>query len=105
MFRFVEKVFIGLISFGGSLASNRIKCISLSNWPFQAGPVLIDINSNKHLCYLFTAGIINCGGRCTTIDDQCAQISVLNKLNVKAYDLMLGINVTSIGSWADLSSA
>ena len=76
-------MFIGLIKIGGSLSSNR-----------KAGPALVDINSNEHLYYLFTTSAIKCGGRCNTIDDQYAQMSIPNKVSVKAYDLMLGVNVT-----------
>ena len=63
MFGFVIKVFIELLnvyeigSFGSSLASNYEepnKCVSLTNHPCQAKPILVNMNSNETFFYLFT---------------------------------------------------
>ena len=56
MFRFMKKLFIGLLSAlttwscSESLASiseGCIKCVSLNNRPCQARPTLGDVNSNE----------------------------------------------------------
>ena len=57
MFRFIKKMFIRLLSFGGSLGSDlcvanskgQIKC--LNNQPCQARPAFFNINSNEPLYY------------------------------------------------------
>ena len=38
MFGFIKKMFIRLLRFGGSLASDCINCASLNNQPCQARP-------------------------------------------------------------------
>ena len=47
MFGFMKKIFIGLLTFGGSWACNSIKYVFLDNQPCQARPTLVDINSNE----------------------------------------------------------
>ena len=57
--------------FIGSKSSNYkelIKCVSLTNQPCKARPVLIDINLINFF-YLFTVSVNNCGGSCSAIDD------------------------------------
>ena len=58
MFGFIKKIFIGLFnawtiaSFGKLLAyksKGPIKCASLNNQPCQAGPTLVNINSDETL--------------------------------------------------------
>ena len=62
MFRFIEKLFIELLSIctignlGDSLASNsreHLKCMYLNNQTCQARPTLVDINSNQKLLLSF----------------------------------------------------
>ena len=47
----------------------------------------------------FTLSVSKCGGNCSTINDLYAPLCVPNKvknLNVKVFNLMLGVNETSI---------
>ena len=78
MFGSIEKLFIELLgacttgSFVGSLASNskgHIKHVSLSNWPGQVKPTLVNINFNEPLFYPFTVNVNKYGGSCNTIDN------------------------------------
>ena len=65
MFRFIEKMFIGLLSvctiesFGESLVSNSIiRCASLNNNPSQTRPTLININSDETLFNPFIVSVV-----------------------------------------------
>ena len=51
MFGFMKKIFIGLLTVGGSWACNSIKYVFLDNQPCQARPTLVDINSNESVYY------------------------------------------------------
>ena len=51
MFGFMKKIFIGLLTVGGSWASNSIKYVFLDNQPCLARPTLVDINSNESVYY------------------------------------------------------
>ena len=47
----------------------------------------------------FTLSVSKCGGNCSTINDLYVPLCVPNKvknLNVKVFNLMLGVNETSI---------
>ena len=75
MFRFIKKIFIGLLSvctikrFGVSLVFNYkkpIKCLSLNNQPCQTKPTLVNISFGETLSYPFTVGVNKCGGSCNT---------------------------------------
>ena len=78
MFWLIEKAFVILLSFSGSLtnminASNFIKCISLNNQSCMNRPTLIDLNPdeyNQGFCYYpFIVNLERCNGRCNTLDD------------------------------------
>ena len=58
-----------------------IKYASLNNQPCQA-LILVGINSNETLFYLFTVSGNKCGGSCNTIDDPYAQVGVPNKVKI-----------------------
>ena len=105
---FISKMFIGLLSicaigsFGSSLASNYrkpIKYVSINNWPCQARPTLVNINSDETLFYQFTVSVNICGGSCNTIDDPYSRVFVPNKvksMNVKVFNLMSEVNETRV---------
>ena len=71
MFRFIKKIFIGLLSFCRSLAcvakvSDCIKCESLNMFifkyqPFQIRPTLTHVNSNELLYYPVVVSVNRCG--------------------------------------------
>ena len=42
MFGFIKEIFVGFLGFGGSLVSDRTKCLSLNNRPCQARPTLVE---------------------------------------------------------------
>ena len=51
MLRFIKQMFIGLLSFGRSLVSELMKCVSINNELCLARSYLIDLNSNElHYC-------------------------------------------------------
>ena len=102
IFWYDETKLLTLLSFGGSLTcvaevSDGIKCVSLNNQPYQAGPTLLDVNSYELLYYSFVVNVNKCCGSCTTIDDPYARICVPNKvknMNVKVFNLISRVNET-----------
>ena len=66
MFRFIDKMFIKLLSFSGSLAA---KCVLQINELCQVGSALINANSNGTLYYLIAISVNKIGGSCNIIDD------------------------------------
>ena len=83
---------------GSSIPSNYkepIKCISLTNRPFQGR--LVNINFDKTFFYPFIVSVNKCGGNCNTIDDPYAGVHVPNKIkkiNTKVFNSMSGVNET-----------
>ena len=58
------------------------------NWPCQARPALVNINSNEDLFYPFAGSVNKCGRSCSTLDDPCAGVYVPDKvknMNVKVF--------------------
>ena len=89
MFRFIKKIFIRILSFGGSLA---MECVSISFEPCQPKHSIIDINSNEPIYYPFCFSVNKCIGSCNTIDNPYAQTCVPNKvknMNLKVFNLIL----------------
>ena len=67
---------------GKSLAINSEVCtkfISLNNQPCQARAILVDINSNETLIYLFTVSVNKCAGIFNAIDDLYIYSSMCSK--------------------------
>ena len=83
-----------------SLASNLkrpIKCVTLNNWPCQARPRLVNINSDETLFYSFNVTVKKCGGSCSTINDPYTPVCAPNKvknIDVKVFNLISGANET-----------
>ena len=100
------KMFIRLLSIctignvSKSLASYSeayFNFISLDNWPCQAKPKLVNINSKQPLYCLVTVSVNKCGGSFNTIDDPCAWVCVPNKvknMNVKVFYFMSRVTET-----------
>ena len=83
MLRFIKKMLIRLLSFGGSLADvakvyDRIKCAS--NQSCQVTLTIVDVNTNEPLYYQFVVSVSKCGASCNTIDDPYVPIYVSNKV-------------------------
>ena len=94
MFIFIKNFFTGLLSvctmgnYAESLTSTSkgtIKCVSLTNQPFQAKPTNVDIESDETDFYPFNVSVNKCGGSCNTVDDLYAWVSFPNKVkNINA---------------------
>ena len=78
MFGFIKKMFIGLLSFNGSLASivyvsDHTKWISLNNQPCMTQPSFINLLPNEYIqglpCYPFEVDLDNCTESCNTLND------------------------------------
>ena len=87
MFRLIKQVFIGLLSFIGSLAT---KCLSLNNKTCMTILTLIDLNPVKFNYYPFMISLDKCNGTCNnTFDNLSAKVYVLRKskgTNVKVFN-------------------
>ena len=64
MFRFIKQVSIQLLSFGGSLISKRIKCISTSKELRITRPTLFALNPEEIRYYPFMVSLDRCNQRC-----------------------------------------
>ena len=85
MFRLIKQAFIGLLIFGELLVSKRIKCVSLNSQPCQPIPTLVNLNSNKTLCYPFVISVNNCGAGCNIIDKLHARACLPVKVKIYEY--------------------
>lgn len=100
-------MFIGLFSvcikgeFSESLVSSlkgTIKYASLNINPYQARPILADINSDGNVFYPFSISVNKCGGSCNNIGDPYTRACVPNKvknMNVRVFNLMSEVNETN----------
>lgn len=60
MFGFIKEIFVGFLGFGGSLVSDRTKCLSLNNRPCQARPTLVEKDSNELFYHPYTVSVNRC---------------------------------------------
>ena len=86
MFRFIKKIFIGLlsvctqVSFRGSITpKDPKKCLTLNSRPCQARPTLVNIDSDETLFYSFSVSVYKCYGICNTIEDPSIGSSLCSK--------------------------
>ena len=99
MFWLIKKTFIGLLR---SIvdASNRTKCVSLSNGKCETQTTLIDLHSNEYSqkfhFFLFSVKFGRYVGRCNTLNDLSNKACIPNKtedLNLSVFNMITGINV------------
>ena len=92
MFRLIKKLFIGLLSFNGSLAT---KCMSLNNEQCKTTRLtLIDLNPVELKCYLFMISLDIYNGSYNTVHDLSAKICAQSKTkskNVKVFNMITKI--------------
>ena len=60
MLSLIKQVFIVLLSFSGSLAHDRTKCLFLNDEPFMVRPTLIDMISAELEYYPFMISLNKC---------------------------------------------
>ena len=65
IFGLIKQVFIVLLSFIRSLATN---CVSLYNEPYMIRAT-VDLNSVEHNYYPFMISLDKCNGNCNSVDD------------------------------------
>ena len=72
MFGLIRQIFVGLLTTIIS-ASNRTKCIPLSNQKCKTQPTLINLHPNEYsqelYCYPFEVKLDRCVGSCNTLND------------------------------------
>ena len=87
MFRLTKPVFIGLLSFRGSLPT---RCEKLNNEPCMIRPTLIDLNPVEFNYYPLMISLDKCSGSCNSVVDLPTKIRILSKtkdINVKIFDI------------------
>ena len=96
MFGLINRVFIVLLGFSGSLATKRI---SLNNEPYLARSISIDLNLDylsQGLChYSFMISLGRCGGSCNTFGDLSCRTCVPNEtegVNLNVFNTITRIN-------------
>ena len=72
----MKQIFIGLLSFSGSLAN---KCTSLNNEPCMARLFLIGFNLVELKYYPFMISLDKCSGICNSGNDLSTKICIPNK--------------------------
>ena len=80
MFQIIQKAFIGLISFTGSLKNEYML---LNNEQYKNRLNLIDLNSIELNRYPFMITWDKCNGSCNSVDDLSANICFPSKWNKK----------------------
>ena len=98
MLGLIKKIFIGLLT-GIVRASNRTKCVLLSNQKCMIQPTLINLHPNEYSqesqYYSFVVKLNRCVGSFNTLNDLSNTIYVPNKtedLNLTMFNMITGIN-------------
>ena len=92
MFRLIKRVFIPLLNFSWSLATN---CVSLDNETYLLRPTPIDLSLTELNSYLLMVSLDKCNGIRDADDDFSVQKCVPNKTkneNVKVFNMITRIN-------------
>ena len=85
-------MFIGLLTFSGSLAT---KGMSLNSEQCKARLALFGLNLVKLRYYLFMISLGKCNGSCNSVDDLFVKICVQNKtksVNIKVFNMITKVN-------------
>ena len=89
MFWLIKQVFIGLLSFHGSLAT---KCMSLNNEQCKTRLTFVDLNPVELKYCLSMISLDECSGNCNSVDDLSTKICVPNQtksvINVKVFNMI-----------------
>ena len=97
MFSFVKNVFfLGLTVLSSSI-TRALNCVSINNQKCKIRPKIIDVSSNNPICYPFSVKTNRCSGKCNSINDPYAKMSVpdvVKDLNAKVFNLMTRTNET-----------
>ena len=89
MSRLIKQVFIGLLSFSGSLVT---KCVSLNNESCMNRSTLIDLNPFDLNFYLFMISLDKCSGSCNVVDYFSTKTCETSDITVKIFNIITRIN-------------
>ena len=94
MFGLIKKIFIGLLT-GIVFASNRTKCVLLSNQKCMTQPTFINLHLNEYSqefhCYAYAVKLDRCVGICNTLNDLSNKICVSNKTkDLNVFNMITG---------------
>ena len=97
-------MFISAVTFliPNVLSVNSLECISMNNKECKARPKKIDTNANEPVFYPYRIKVNKCSGNCNNINNPYAKLcipDVLEKINVKVFNLMSRINETKQILW------
>ena len=99
MFRFIKKIFIGLLASVVVKASSNTKCVSLSNQKCEIQPTLVNLCQNEYNqeyhYYLFPVKLNRCVGSCNTFNNLSNKECIPNKtedLNLSVFNMITRIN-------------
>ena len=76
-------MFIVLLSFSGSLASNQTNCLFLNDEPYMVRPTFIGLNPVELKCYLFMISLTKCSGSCNVLSSKICVPKKLKTLMLK----------------------
>ena len=89
MFWLIKQVFIALLNFSGSLATEYV---SLNNKPCMTRPTVINLNPVELNYYPFMINLDKCGESCNAVDGLSTTIYGLSKtkdIDVKVFNMII----------------
>ena len=92
MFSLIKQVFIVLLSFIESLASNRTNSLSLNDEPCMVAPTLIDLNPVELKCYPFMISLDKCTASCNVLSPKIYIPKQTKDINVKVFNTIANKN-------------
>ena len=81
-------LFIVLLSFSESLASNQTKCLFLNDESDLVRPTLIDMNLVELKYYPFIISLNKCSGSCNVLSPKIGVPKETKDKNVKAFNMI-----------------
>ena len=84
---------------------NTLKYVSMNNQEHKRRPLLMNINSNETLFYLYSILLNKCSGRCNDIKNFYAKLfvpDVVKNMNIKVFNQISRTNEKRYVSWHEI---
>ena len=81
-------MFIVLLSFSSSLASNQTNCLFLNDEPYMVRPNFIGLNPVELKYYLFMISLTKCSGSCNALSSKICVPKKTKDINVKTCNMI-----------------
>ena len=98
MLGFIKMCFFTRLVFLSTLTSiNLLSCISMNNQECKVRPQIVNVNGDDPVFFPYSVKTSKCNGSCNNINNPLAKLyvpDVVKNLNVKAFNLVSGVNET-----------